>query len=140
MSPDSRTGKRMAETADSDLYDVIILGAGLTGLGLARLLAQHAKRPSFLVLEARDRVGGRIHSVETTDGATVEMGATWFFPPFRNMFKMLKELKVELGEQYLKGYVMYESDPNSPPNKVNIISGDLVIPSGFLLSELLHRR
>merc|ERR1712032_875678 len=45
------------------------------------------------------------------------MGATWFFPPFRNMFKMLKDLKVELGEQYLKGYVMYESDPNSPPNK-----------------------
>ena len=140
MSPDSRTRKRMAETADSDLYDVIILGAGLTGLGLARLLTQHAKRPSFLVLEARDRVGGRIHSVETTDGATVEMGATWFFPPFRNMFKMLKELKVELGEQYLKGYVMYESDPNSPPNKVNIISCDLVLPSGFLLSELLHRR
>ena len=67
------------------------------------------------------------------------MGATWFFPPFRNMFKMLKELKVELGEQYLKGYVMYESDPNSPPNKVNKISGDLFLPSGFLLSELLHR-
>ena len=109
----------MAEAADTDLYDVIILGAGLTGLGLARLLAQHTKRPSFLVLEARDRVGGRIHSVETTDGATVEMGATWFFPPFRNMFKMLKELKVELGEQHLKGYVMYESDPNSPPNKVH---------------------
>ena len=117
MSPDRRG--RMAETEDTDLYDVIILGAGLTGLGLARLLAQHPKKPSFLVLEARDRVGGRIHSVETTDGATVEMGATWFFPPFRNMFKMLKELKVELGEQYLKGYVMYESDPNSPPNKVN---------------------
>ena len=115
MSTDRR---RMADTVDSDLYDVIILGAGLTGLGLARLLSQHAKRPSFLVLEARDRVGGRIHSVETTDGATVEMGATWFFPPFRNMFKMLKDLKVELGEQYLKGYVMYESDPNSPPNKV----------------------
>ena len=48
------------------------------------------------------------------------MGATWFFPGFRNLFKMLKELRVELGEQYLKGYVMHESDPNSPPNKVNM--------------------
>ena len=128
---------RMENTADSDLYDVIILGAGLTGLGLARQLTQHAKRPSFLVLEARDRVGGRIHSVETTDGAKVEMGATWFFPPFRNMFKMLKELKVELGEQYLKGYVMYESDPNSTPNKVTTKSyhdHDII----DFCSELLH--
>ena len=63
-------------------------------------------------------MGGRIHSVETSDGATVEMGATWFFPPFRNLFKLLRELKVELEEQYLKGYVMYESGPDSAPTKV----------------------
>ena len=37
--------------------DVIILGAGLTGLCVARQLARHKKRPSFVVLEARDRVG-----------------------------------------------------------------------------------
>ena len=49
--------RRMAETADNcDLFDVIILGAGLTGLSLARQLAQHVKRPSFIVLEA----GGNI--------------------------------------------------------------------------------
>ena len=46
------------------------------------------------------------------------MGATWFFPPFRNLFKLLRELKVELEEQYLKGYVMYESGPDSAPTKV----------------------
>ena len=63
-------------------------------------------------------MGGRIHSVETSDGATVEMGATWFFPPFRNLFKLLRELKVELEEQHLRGFVMYESGPDSPPTKV----------------------
>lgn len=95
--------------------DVIIIGAGLTGLALARNLSQQGKE--FTVLEARDRIGGRIHTIETESGALVEMGATWFFPPFKNMFKLLKEIKVELTEQYLKGYTMYESDGDSPPKK-----------------------
>ena len=106
---------------DENIVDVIIVGAGLTGLCVARQLSKHDKKPSFIILEARDRVGGRIHTVQTKDGAIVEMGATWFFPPFRNMFKLLKELKVELGEQYLKGYVMYESDRRAPPTKVDMI-------------------
>ena len=38
--------------------------------------------------------------------------------------KMLKELKVELGEQYMKGFVMYESDKASPPSKVKFISNN----------------
>ena len=63
-------------------------------------------------------VGGRIHTIETNDGARVEMGATWFFPQFRNMFKLLKELKIELEEQYMKGHILYESDKTIPPSKV----------------------
>ena len=73
-----------------------------------------------MILEARDRTGERIHTVKTSDGASVEMGATWFFPPFRNMFKLLKELKVELGEQFMKGYIMYEQDRRSQPSKVTL--------------------
>ena len=52
--------------------DVIIIGAGLTGLSLARLLIDNGQ--SVLVLEARDRIGGRIHTHETTDGADEEGG------------------------------------------------------------------
>ena len=50
------------------------------------------------------------------------MGATWFFPPFRNLFKLLRELKVELGEQYLKGYVMHETSREAEPSKVSLSS------------------
>jgi len=98
-----------------EVLDVIIVGAGLTGLSLARTLTLQGK--DFLVLEARDRIGGRIHTVQTESGAVVEMGATWFFPPFKNLFKLLKEVKVELMEQYLKGYIMYDSGPDTPPRK-----------------------
>ena len=121
-----------------DTLDVVIVGAGLTGLCVARRLAQQKKRPSFVVLEARDRIGGRIHTVQTSDGAIVEMGATWFFPPFRNMFKMLKELKVELGEQYMKGYVMYESDKVSPPSKVSFCKVSQEIHVYLFPPELLY--
>lgn len=97
--------------------DVIIIGAGLTGLSLARELTDLGK--DILVLEARDRIGGRIHTYSTSDGAPVEMGATWFFPHFRNLFSALKELNIDLMEQYMKGGTMYESDSKTPPRKVN---------------------
>jgi len=99
-----------------DKVDVIIIGAGLTGLTLATSLAKKGK--SFLVLEARNRIGGRIHTLQQSDGALVEMGATWFFPHFKNLYNLLKQLNVELEGQYLKGYTLYESDINSPVRKV----------------------
>lgn len=105
----------LKEQIKMDNFDVIIIGAGLTGLSLAKSLSNQGK--NFTVLEARDRIGGRIHTVETEGGAVIEMGATWFFPTFKNLFKLLKEMKVELTEQYLKGYTMYESDKDSPPRK-----------------------
>jgi len=78
--------------------DVIIVGAGLTGLTLAKDLTD--KGVDFILLEARERIGGRIHSIKTEDGAVVEMGATWFFPNFNSLGHLLKKLKIDLTEQY----------------------------------------
>jgi len=103
--------------------DVIIVGAGLTGLTLARNLTEQGI--DFLVLEGRERVGGRIHSVETQCGAVVEMGATWFFPRFNNLLKLLKKLKVELSEQYSIGHTMYESHARMQARKIKSSEGDL---------------
>lgn len=56
--------------------DAIVIGAGLSGLQAA-LHLQKAGR-SFLVLEARDRVGGKTRSVQRPDGKGVqELGAAW---------------------------------------------------------------
>ncbi|TKA21890.1 hypothetical protein B0A54_18098, partial [Friedmanniomyces endolithicus] len=60
-------------------YDTIIIGAGMSGLACASRLLQHAhykQKGRLLVLEARDRIGGRIGSVNV-NGNRLDTGANW---------------------------------------------------------------
>jgi len=52
---------------------VCVVGAGFAGLAAAAALADGGLEP--LVLEARERVGGRVHSRRLGNGAVVELGA-----------------------------------------------------------------
>lgn len=59
-----------------DTLDAVIIGAGLSGLQSA--LDLHKNGRSFTILEARDRVGGKLNSVQRPDGKGIqELGATW---------------------------------------------------------------
>lgn len=61
------------------MIDVAIVGAGLTGLALARSLL--AEGLSVTVFEAQTRAGGRILSdTDPAGGASVDLGASWFWP------------------------------------------------------------
>jgi monoamine oxidase len=55
--------------------DVLVLGAGMAGLGAARLLRDAGARVT--VIEARDRIGGRIHTSHLWPDLPVDMGASW---------------------------------------------------------------
>lgn len=55
-------------------FDTVVVGAGVSGLTTARLLARAGRR--VVVLEARDRVGGRVWT-DRTGGAVTDRGASW---------------------------------------------------------------
>src|SRR6478736_3214168 len=57
-----------------EAFDTIVVGAGVAGLTAARLLAKADR--SVVVLEARDRVGGRVWT-ERSDGLATDLGASW---------------------------------------------------------------
>src|SRR6202049_4292670 len=62
--------------------DIAIVGAGAAGIGAARRLAGKGS-VSVLVLEARDRVGGRVHTIEPS-GFPLDRGAEWLHSADRN--------------------------------------------------------
>src|SRR5438477_90667 len=62
--------------------DVAIVGAGAAGIGAARRLAETGT-VSVLVLEARDRVGGRVHTIAPA-GFPLDRGAEWLHSADRN--------------------------------------------------------
>ncbi len=59
----------------SDQLDTIIVGGGFSGLAAARLL-QKANR-KFILMEARERLGGRTHTRYIADGKYVDLGGQW---------------------------------------------------------------
>jgi monoamine oxidase len=81
--------------------DVIVIGAGLAGLTAARELMKQGR--SVIVLEARDRVGGRTLSHTTSLGDVVDLGAQWIGPTQDRIEGLCKELGVETFPQHNKG-------------------------------------
>jgi monoamine oxidase len=88
--------------AERIAVDVVVVGAGLAGLSAARAL--RAAGSSVVVLEARDRVGGRVHGRLLGDGTTnVEVGGQWIGPGQHRMLRLTDELGLETFPTYCDG-------------------------------------
>jgi monoamine oxidase len=69
--------------------DVAIIGAGAAGLGAARALQN--TRLSTIVLEARDRVGGRAHTIMAAPNTPFDLGCGWLHSADKNSFVAIAE-------------------------------------------------
>ena len=102
-TPDERTAGADAGGRDAD---VAIIGAGLSGLSAARALRDAGAR--VIVLEARDRVGGRILNESIAENVVVEVGAQWTGPGQRRLIALADELGVRRFPTYNSGKNLFE--------------------------------
>lgn len=87
---------------DDDVVDVAIIGGGLAGLTAARDL-QLAGCESFVVLEARGRVGGRTLNHNLGSGYITEAGGQWVGPGQTAVADLARELNVGTFDSYYEG-------------------------------------
>jgi monoamine oxidase len=119
VSPVTQTGGDKQRSAD-----VLVLGAGIAGLAAARLLAERGRR--VLVLEARDRVGGRILSQTTEQGAIVELGAEFVHGRAPELWSLIDECGAETVER--DGSVLREQEDGRLVEDADTEDGDLFAP------------
>ena len=79
-------------TGESKSADVIVVGAGMAGLKTAMELEAQGK--SVLVLEARDRVGGRLMPGEIA-GQVIDRGGQWVGPTQKLLLLMMEYLPMQ---------------------------------------------
>ncbi|MFL5829387.1 MAG: flavin monoamine oxidase family protein [Solirubrobacteraceae bacterium] len=122
--------KKHHKAQPSHTADAIVVGAGLAGLTAARQIRRAGH--SVLVLEARNRVGGRCLSRSLGPGASdvANMGATFVGPTQHKILALLSELKIGTFPVYAKDHLLWYENGKSTPytGTVPPVSDPLAIP------------
>ncbi|MBW8481001.1 flavin monoamine oxidase family protein [Actinomadura sp. PM05-2] len=96
---------RPARADTAETADVVIVGAGLSGLAAARDLVAAGK--SVIVLEARERAGGRVYGMPLGDGTTSEGGAEFIGPTQDRIAALAADVGVATFPTYNTGKNVY---------------------------------
>lgn len=109
------------ERSEHGAFDCVIVGAGFSGVAAMYHLHRRHQVHNVLILEAQDRVGGRVHSAATgtndddggLTGEVVEHGGQWIGPQQTAINLLVKELGLHTVKQYTSGRSILDYQPNS---------------------------
>ncbi|MCW8821086.1 MAG: FAD-dependent oxidoreductase [Sulfurovum sp.] len=104
---------------------LLIIGAGLSGLYSAVLLQDTYE---VSIIEARDRIGGRIMGIDGHD-----MGPSWVWAHQKNILQLIKTLGLELFSQYTEGLALYDA-----PDGVQRFTASSTTPSYRIKGGISH--
>ncbi|MBL4766788.1 MAG: FAD-dependent oxidoreductase [Rhodobacteraceae bacterium] len=111
----------------------LIIGGGLSGLALANAL--QAQGEDFLLVEARDRFGGRIKTAQFA-GAGFDLGPAWFWPGQPRIAALVEQLGLEVFVQFSQGDHVYEDAQGEMHQGHEYVSmeGSLRLKGGLIAS------
>lgn len=118
-----------------DTFDVAIVGAGISGLTTA--LRLHEAGRSVVVLEARDRVGGRTLNEPLGDGKVVELGGQWAGPGHTAIRGLAAECGIDTFPTHIEGEHLFDF-----AGRTSRYRGDIprIAPLGLLDYRLAQAR
>ncbi|MFH4977658.1 hypothetical protein AB6A40_004367, partial [Gnathostoma spinigerum] len=133
------------------VYDVIIVGGGLAGLSAAHQLSKSNSTLQVLVLEARPRLGGRVHSVQLSNSLGqlqyFDIGGQWIGEHHRELLDLINEFQLSVRKQSSCGeveilvdnWVVRKNSQTPMTSEFNHIKDDFVsVPTpGHSISQLL---
>lgn len=110
--------------------DILIVGAGLTGLAIADVLVRAGL--DVLVIEGRGRTGGRILTAEIA-GAHYDLGPAWFWPGQPRIAALAQRLGLKIFEQFSTGRLVFEGADGAVRRDLEMapMAGSLRIDGGL---------
>lgn len=109
----------MAAASDPTTYDCLVVGAGITGLSCAHRVAAAGR--SVLIVEGRQRIGGRVLSQDGLD-----LGPSWFWPNEPRVNAAVESLGLATHQQHLTGDALYQGPDGIrrlDGNPIDVLSG-----------------
>lgn len=121
----------------AEIWDVIIVGAGLSGLSAAHLLRKRNAKLRILIVEGKDRVGGRTVSTEIPAANGVDswdLGGQWVGSTQTHISDLIKELGLETFPQFNSGKKVHHM--GGPGAKVRTYRTSIPALSPVVLMDL----